>query len=338
MSPSPSRMAHSEAQESLVEKAADLAATAALLQIGAELGVDQVLDADDAFDIDELVRLTGLPAPGLREYMTALAAAGLVVETGTAGQYRPADDYPDRRYEAGYVSWSVGANYPLIEHAGSFLLDPVAAGRLHPRDGRRVAVSSRWVGQRGFYQGAFEYVHASGARRVADLGAGAAGLLIKLLLQDPDRTGVALDISGAACAAAREASARSGVADRLEVTERSVESLVDDASPIEGADAIQAFFVMHDVVRDDAVFQKVLSVCREGLAPGGFMAIVDAVSYAPGTERKFSALFTYLHSQFMGIALPAEHEWLEKFRAAGFSSVTCLPQPMPGSRLFIATK
>ncbi|GGK29858.1 hypothetical protein GCM10011583_72200 [Streptomyces camponoticapitis] len=42
MSPSPSRMAHSEAQESMVGKASDLAATAALLQIGAELGVDQV--------------------------------------------------------------------------------------------------------------------------------------------------------------------------------------------------------------------------------------------------------------------------------------------------------
>ncbi|GGK29925.1 methyltransferase type 12 [Streptomyces camponoticapitis] len=324
--------------ESPLDRAADIAATAALLQIGAELGVDQMLDVGAVFGINELARHTDLPAPGLKEYLTALVAAGLVVETGAAGQYRPADDYADRRYEAGYVSWSVGANYPFIENARSFLSDRDGAGRVHHRDGRRVAVSSRWVGERGFYQGVYEHVRASGARRITDLGAGAGRLLIKLLLEDPARTGVALDISGAACAAAKEAAVQAGVEDRLEVTERPIESLMDDLSPVDGADAVQACFVMHDVVEDDTVFRKVLAGCREGLAPGGCMAVVDAVSYAPGTERKFSALFTYLHANFMDIRLPAEREWLQKFEAAGFSSVTSVPQPMPGSRLFIAAK
>ncbi|MQY11306.1 Phenylpyruvate C(3)-methyltransferase [Streptomyces sp. RB5] len=322
-----------------MKRAADIAAVAVLLQIGAELGADQVLDAGQAFDAAELARVTGLPQHGMAEYLTALSAAGLVAETGAPGEYRPADDYAQRRYEAGYVSWSMSANYPFVEHARAFLTDPAAAAKAHHRDGRRVAVSSKWVGERDFYPGVFEHVNASGARKVTDLGAGAGGLLIKLLRQDPERHGVALDLSGAACAAAREASVAAGVEERLEVVERPIESLIEDRSPVEGAEAIQACFVMHDVVEDDAVFQGVLGACRDGLAPGGFMAVCDAVRYAPDeTERRFSALFTYLHANFMDIRLPTEAAWLEKFETAGFSSVKCLPQPMPGARLFIATK
>ncbi|WP_153450266.1 class I SAM-dependent methyltransferase [Streptomyces smaragdinus] len=331
-------MSTSSSYEPAARGAADLAAVAVLLQIGAELGVDRFLDSGDGFTAGQAADAAGLPAGGVEEYLRALVAADLAV-ADAAGRYRAAADYADRRYEAGYVSWAMSANYPFVEHARSFLTDPAGAAGAHPRDGRRVAVSSRWVGERAFYPGVFEYVSESGARRITDLGAGAGGLLIRLLLQDPARSGVALDISSAACDAAREAAARAGVADRLEVTERPIESLVEDPGPVDGAEAVQACFVMHDVVADEPLFAKLLGTCREALAPGGFLAVVDAVSYAPDpAERRFSALFTYLHANFMDIALPAEEQWLEKFRAAGFSSVRCLPQPMPGSRLFVAAK
>ena len=67
--------------------------------------------------------------------------------------------------------------------------------------------------------------------------------------------------------------------------------------------------------------------------------LVDAVSYAPRPrEQRFSALFTYLHADFMGIRLPSEQEWEDKFRAAGFAKVQCVPQVFPGGRLFVAFK
>ncbi|TDC86429.1 class I SAM-dependent methyltransferase [Actinomadura sp. 7K507] len=326
-------------RHSSLERAADLAAVAALLQIGVELGVDQVLDSGAAFQVGDLTKHSGLPEPGLREYLRAMTAAGLVVEADAAGWYEVAEDYPERRYEAGYVSWAMNANHPFLHNARSFFADADAAERTHRRDGRRVAVSTRWMGERGFYPAIVERVSAAGALRVADLGAGAGALLVQLLLKDTARTGVALDISAAACAASREAAAEAGVGDRLEVVEGSIESLVDDPGPIKGAEVIQACFVMHDLLQDDAMSSSVLRSCREALAPNGFMAVADAVAYAAEpSERKFSALFTHLHANFMNVRLPEEEEWMAKFRAAGFSAVECIPLTLPGGRLFVATK
>ncbi|MEU6074081.1 class I SAM-dependent methyltransferase [Micromonospora sp. NPDC047074] len=326
-------------RHSTLDDAADLAGVAALLQIGAEIGVDRLLDSGGTFSAAELAGVADLPQAGVNDYLAALVAAGLVVGTEVPGRFRAADDYPDRRYAAGYVSWAMSANGPFLANAREFLTDRDAAARLHRRDGRRVAVSSRWIGERAFYPPIVDRVAAAGALRVADLGAGAGGLLIRLLGQDPARTGVALDSSGAACAAAREAAAAAGVDDRLQVVERTVESLADDPGPVEGANAVLACFVMHDIVADEAVAKAVLGACRDALAPGGFMAVADAISYAPDpAERRFSALFTYLHATFMSVALPPERQWLDTFRAAGFSRTECVPLGVPGGRLFVAVK
>ncbi|MFF1413409.1 class I SAM-dependent methyltransferase [Streptomyces sp. NPDC058289] len=325
--------------DSAREVGADYAAVAALLQIGAEIGVDQVLDSGRTFGVADLAEVTGLSQERLGAFVHALSAAGLLAAEDGNGLYRASDDYADWRHQVGYLSWSLTANSPFLQNARAFLSDSETAADTYQRDGRRVAVSSRWIGDRTFYPAVVERVVAAGAKHVVDLGAGAAGLLIDLLVQDDSRTGVALDLSSGACAAAREDAARAGVDGRLQVVERSVESLIDDPSPLEGADVIQACFVMHDVLQDEAAFDDVLRTCHKALAPGGVLAVVDAVSYGQEErERKFSALFTYLHSDFMGINLPTADQWVEKFRSAGFSDVDCTSQVMPGGRLFLATK
>ncbi|WP_435208430.1 class I SAM-dependent methyltransferase [Streptomyces sp. bgisy034] len=321
------------------QSAADVAAVAALLQIGAELRVDHVLESGGTFSAAELAELSEIPDRGAAEYVDALAAAGLVTEAETGGRFQASADYADWKHAAGYLSWAMNANGPFIENARDFLVDRDSTAKRHRRDGRRVAVSSRWIGERTFYPAVIDRVVAAGAQHVADLGAGAAGLLIKLLQQDSARTGLALDISAAACSAAREAAIRDGVSERLEVVERSIESLIEDADPIDGANAIVACFVLHDIVRDHALFEGVLRNCRSALAPGGQLIVADAVSYAQGDrERKFSALFTYLHANFMEVQLPSEKEWQDKFHAAGFSQLETLPEVLPGGRVFVATK
>lgn len=321
------------------EVGADYAAVAALLQIGAEIGADQVLDSGRTFSLTELAGATGLPTQSLEDYLHALTSAGLATAENGTDRYRASDDYADWRHEVGYLSWALTANSPFLQNAREFLSGSDTAADTYRRDGRRVAVSSRWIGDRAFYPAVVEQVVAADAKHVVDLGAGAAGLLIDLLGQDEQRTGVALDLSGAACAAAREDAGRAGVADRLRVVERPVESLVEDPGPLEGADVIQACFVMHDVLQNESVFEDVLRTCRKALAPGGVLAVVDAVSYGQDErERKFSALFTYLHANFMDVRLPTADQWVEKFRSAGFSDVACVSDVMPGSRLFVATK
>ncbi|WP_214103825.1 class I SAM-dependent methyltransferase [Acrocarpospora catenulata] len=321
------------------EIAADLAAVAALMEIADNLGIFHLLTPGATVSAAELAGAAELPEHGVTSFLEALVAAGLLEWTESPRRFRVSDDFADRTYEAGYLSWSLGANRPFIEHAAEFLRDPVGAAAAHRRNGRHVAVSSRWIGAKGFYPAAIDTIVAVAPRRIVDLGAGAAGLLIDLLGRLPEATGVALDLSGDACREAGRRAAEAGLAERLEVVERSVESLAQDPSPVRGADVIHAGFVFHDVIQDADVFDLVLKNCHEAMRPGGIMAITDAVPYAPDErERRFSALFTYLHASSMGVRLPSEEEWLDRFTAAGFAQAECRAHRFPTGRLFVATK
>ncbi|MFI6642986.1 class I SAM-dependent methyltransferase [Streptomyces sp. NPDC050504] len=318
--------------------AADLAAYAALLEIAEDLGLSSLLDRGEPFTPGEAATAADVPERSAVLFLDALVSAGLLERDGGSAAYVPVAELAERRYEAGYLSWALNANRPYIDNAALFLRDPEGAGARYQRDGRRVAVSSRWIGSYGFYPGAIEEITDRKPRRVADLGAGAGGLLIHLLTALPGSTGVALDLSAAACEEAERAAGPAGVAERLRVVHRSIESLVDDPEPVRGADVIHAGFVLHDVVGRREVIDGILGTCRESLAPGGALVVTDAVPYADGPgERGFSALFTYLHASSMDVRLPSTDDWLAAFRRAGFAEVRGTPLPMPGSRKFVAT-
>ncbi|WSQ12840.1 methyltransferase [Streptomyces sp. NBC_01231] len=319
------------------QTAAGLAADTALLEIAEGLGLSAVLDRGAPFTLREATEAAGVPEAGAAAFLDALVHAGLVERGADPQAFVPCPDLADRRYAAGYLSWSLNANRPYIDHAPEFLRDPVAAGARYRRDGRRVAVSSRWIGSYGFYPGVVSEITGREPRRVVDLGAGAGGLLIHLLTALPDSTALALDLSAAACDEAAEAARRAGVGDRLRVVNRSIESLVEDDSPLRGADVVHAGFVLHDVTGRPDVLDGVLGACRASLADGGCLVVTDAVPHAADAGgRGFSTLFTYLHASSMDVRLPPEQEWRAAFRRAGFTGVTCTPLPMPGSRMFVA--
>ena len=321
----------------LLEPAADLAAEAALLEIAEEIGVSGLLDAGTDFSAAELAAAAAAPAGPVTAFLEALLAADLVRRTADPDRFRACDDLADRRYRAGYLSWALTANRPYLTHAAEFLHDPAAAAGKYQRDGRWVALSSRWVGVQGFYGSAVGEILAHRPKRIVDLGAGAGGLLIQLLRALPDSTAVAVDLSAAACAEAERAASRAGVADRLRVLNRPIQSLVADPSPAEGADVIHAGFVLHDVAGEPGMLDGVLRAGRGSLAGGGRVVVTDAVPYvADRRERAFSALFSYLHAACMGVRLPTEAEWSAAFRRAGFTDVSCVPLRLPGSRMFVA--
>lgn len=320
------------------ETAADLAAVAALLEIAEELGVSPLLDQAEPFTLDDLADAGGMSGDGATGFVEALCASGLVERTGDPRKFVPCSDLAERRYESGYLSWSLNANRPFIEHAPEFFRDPTGAAERFQRDGRRVAVSSRWVGSMGFYPAAFSTIVECRPGRITDLGAGAGALVINVLRRLPASSGVVLDMSAGACEEAIRAATRTGVADRFQVVNARIESLMDDPSPVDGADLVHAGFVMHDVYGDRDALDGVLRSCRTAMAPGGRMIVTDAIPYASDPrERRFSALFTYLHAAFMAVRLPTQAQWQEAFRAAGFADVTCAEHRMPGARMFVAT-
>ena len=319
------------------EIAADLAANAALLEMAEGLGLSALLDREAPFTLAEAATAADISEAAAASFLQALLCAGLIEQGADATRFTPCPNLADRRYEAGYLSWSLNANRPYIDHAAEFLREPEATAGQYQRDGRRVAVSSRWVGSFGFYPGVISEIISRKPQRIVDLGAGAGGLLIHLLKELPDSTGVALDMNAAACEEAERAARRADLQDRLTVVNRTVESLIDDPGPVRGAGVVHAGFVFHDVGANPDVFDRVLRTCRESLADDGCIIATDAVSYADNPrERAFSALFTYLHSSSMGVRLPSEDKWYAAFQQAGFSNVTSTPLRMPGSRMFVA--
>jgi predicted O-methyltransferase YrrM len=320
------------------EIAADLAANAALLEMAEGLGLSVILDRAAPFTVAEAAAAADISENAVLSFLQALASAGLVEQGADEQHFTSCPNMADLRYEAGYLSWSLNANRPYIDHAPEFLRQPEEAGGQYQREGRRVAVSSRWVGSFGFYPGVISEIVSRKPQRIVDLGAGAAGLLIHLLKELPDSTGLALDMNAAACEEAERAARRADLQDRLTVVNRTVESLVDDPAPVLGAGVVHAGFVFHDVSTKPELFDRVLRTCRESLADDGCVIATDAVAYADNPrERAFSALFTYLHASSMGVRLPSEDGWLATFLQAGFSNVTSTPLRMPGARMFVSS-
>lgn len=323
------------------ETAADIAGAAALLEIGDRLGILAHLEARGALTPDDLVTATGLPEAGVAAYLEAMSAAGLLTQDATPGLVRLCADYQDVRYEAGYSSWALNANRPFIENAELFLRSPEEARRTVHRDGRQVAVASEWMGSEGgFYAAALGTILKSDPKHVVDLGAGTARLLIEILKQVPTATATALDLSGEACVEARKAADLSGVGDRLRVVERSIQSVATDPEPLAGADVIHAGFVFHDMMpEEEDVADAVLANCHASLRDGGIMALTEAVPYVPNPrERRFSAIVTYFHRQYMGRRLLSVEEWTKKLTVAGFADVRVITPRFPTGRVFVATK
>jgi SAM-dependent methyltransferase len=317
---------------------ADCAASAAFLELGERLGVLEHLVPGKDISATELAAAANLPEPRVRAYLDALVAAALL-QRSPEGHYRTAPDFAFQRYGAGYLSWALNANRPFIECGREFFADPATARAVHQRDGRQVAVSSEWMGSLGFYPPLLGAILDARPRRIADLGAGSGALVIDVLGVLPECTGVALDLASGACAAAREAARRAGVASRLTVVERSIQSVADDPAVLDGADVISAGFVFHDMMpEEEDVADAVLANCRRSLRPGGFMAITEAVPYAGnGRERRFSALVSYYHTEFMGRRLLDESQWAAKLAQAGFGGLRVIQPPFPTGRLFIAS-
>lgn len=325
---------------SIEEVAADMAAVAALLEIADRLGVIYLLERGQPFSLAELAAAAEVPQDGAAQYIEALLAAAVITPVGAPGIYRAADDFDRRRHESGYLSWALNANRPFIEHAAEFMRSPVSARARYRREGLQVAVSSQWMGSHAFYPAALSTILDAAPRHAVDLGAGTGRLLIEILLALPGSTAVALDIDHGACVEAANASRKAGVEDRLRVVERPIQSVADDPSPVEGADVVHAGFVFHDLLPDEEqVADAVLANCRDALRPGGIMAITDAVPYAPDErERRFGAIVTYYHKQFMGRRLLDEKQWQDKLSSAGFSDVKCIQHRFPSGRLFVAYK
>jgi ubiquinone/menaquinone biosynthesis C-methylase UbiE len=319
-----------------------LAGKAVLLEIGARLGALDPLLSQRAVSIAEAAAASGVDAEFLGAFYCALTHAGLAQAGGRdangAVAYSASPDMEKAINETGYVLWSVMSCAPLIENAESFMRDLPASIRKYPRHGDHVARTSKWMGERDFYPQAERAILSSNPKKLVDLGSGTCGLLIRCLRQLPEAKAVGIDRNAAACAKARVAVDNAGMAGRINVVEASIQSLVQNPSPIEGAEVIHAGFVFHELLPDEeATLDALLRTFREK-APRAKVVIVDAVPYgAVGGEEAFSAAYTFLHTHFMAQRLLTEEEWKGKLAAAGYRTIDVARLAISGGRIFAAS-
>jgi hypothetical protein len=320
--------------------ASAFAGAAVLFELAEEYGVFDYLREAPLMDAASMAAASGFSPVLMERYLRALTTAGLVETAATedgAGMtslYRRSPIFNDMVNGTGYLSWSLRACGPLIDHAREYAADWERAANLYPRNGKLVARTSRWIGERSFYPQSEQAILALQPARIIDLGAGSAGLLIRCLSQMPeDTTGTAVDISPAACEHAREEIALAGLSDRISVICAPVQDVDAYRAQLEAADLVHAGFVLHDVLHEHPEgFHEVLRAARHAT-----FLLVEAVPYvASDREKEFSAAFSFLHEAFMGLDLQTEAQWRGHFAGAGYEAVKIEPLGMPGARLIVA--
>ena len=321
--------------------APSLAGVAILLEIGAEYKVIDLLRNQGPITVLSAARESQLSESVIARYFEAMASAGLLVRDASDQSgltYRGSQLLPKAIHDVGYLSWGLRACQPLIENARKFATDGISAQETCQRDGHLIARTSQWMGEQSFYPQAEQAILSLRPKKFVDLGCGSARLLIRILQQIPEATGVGVDMSAKACADARKAATQAGVADRLEIIESPIQTLAVDPGPLKGAEVIHAGFVFHDLMPDEAKTLDALLAACAAASSKATLIVVDAVPFAKGDpERMFSAAFSYLHHGFMGRQLQSEVAWSERLAGAGFKKTEVQKLGIPGGRLFAAT-
>ena len=290
------------------------------LAAAAELNVAEQL-VDGPRTADEIAGTMGAHAPSLYRLMRALAAVGLLTH----------DD--DDRFALTAAGQLLRSDAP-----GSFRAMAILLGRLWHHTAWASLAHSVRTGQSAFLKvygvPHFEWLQAnpeegaifneamtsltavageavtqaydfSGIDKVADIGGGHGLFLSKILKANPGTNGILFDLPHVA-AGARKLLDDAGLSARCEV-------LCGDffTSVPAGCDAYLLKHVLHDW--DDARCEVILTRCRDAMAPGGRLLVVEMVVPPPGvasfarlidlemlaissngkerTEREFAGLF-----------------------------------------------
>lgn len=160
----------------------------------------------------------------------------------------------------------------------STLLPALRGELLYGRDFVRaddMVARGSYIATRANYPWIVEELSSLGVEVVADLGCGAAQILIDLCHQCPKLRAVGIDISPAAVAEARKTVAGAGLGDRIRILEDDITRPDEYASEIGDVEAFNAAFVLHEFLRDgeEAVTEILRKMKR--LFPGRYLVLTE---------------------------------------------------------------
>ncbi len=139
---------------------------------------------------------------------------------------------------------------PVVQRAGDLVTGRAVYGTDVRRSNGPLSRHCGTVFAKYYTPIVLEAMRDRGAKRILDLGCGAGQLLVDVCLNDPEITGVGLDIAPAAVETARDLARRHGLEHRLEFV---VADAFDPATwpPVcSGAEIITSIGVLHEHFRD----------------------------------------------------------------------------------------
>jgi hypothetical protein len=304
--------------------------------VAAGLGLPDHM-GDKACTPEELASACGAHAPSLRRLLRLLAGAGLVA-SDPSGRYRltpvgaclrsdhPASMAPLYRMLDGpilRVALEVGHTVRTGEPADQVVLGDEVFEYLakHPADGE--IFNEAMTGFRRQFTGpilmAYDF---SGFSTLVDVGGGHGFFLASVLLANPGTSCVIFD-QPHVVVGARAAMADFGVADRATVVGG------DFFEAVPEGDGYVLSWIIHDW--DDERALTILRNCRQSIAPGGRLLLIEAVVPA-GDEPHFAKVLDAVLMTMGGVER-TEAEYADLLARAGFRLERVVPTMAPLSVL-----
>jgi SAM-dependent methyltransferase len=174
-------------------------------------------------------------------------------------------------------------------------------------------------------------MHAGNAKQILDLGCGSGRLLLDACLQDPDITGVGLDIAPDAIEFARELAREHGLEERLSFVVADAFDPAGWPDVCKQADLISAVGVLHEHLRDgqDAVV-RILDAYATMLRGDRMMLIGEPEPHFDDKENDSDFLLVHM---LTAQGLPAARDvWLDIFDRSRLTCRRILTRATAGPR------
>ncbi|MGP4001159.1 methyltransferase domain-containing protein [Streptomyces sp. 8N706] len=177
-----------------------------------------------------------------------------------------------------------------------------------------------------------EAMAGRGAKRILDLGCGAGQLLIDVCLNDPDVTGVGLDIAPAAVEVAREQARRHGLEDRLQFVVGDAFAPTDWPDVCGGVEVISGIGVLHEHFRDgDQAVVEILDAYAEVLTGKKMLLIGEPEPYYD--DRENDSDFFLMHV-LTDQGFPVDRsDWADVFERSKLTCRRVLTRATAGPRM-----
>jgi histidinol-phosphate aminotransferase len=239
--------------------------------------------------------------------------------------------------QRGYFIWSVGGHRDIWASLAQLTDGRAQYGHDVLRDTSRVAVGSSEA-DRLLMRPIQDQVCATiEFDSVADLGCGDGSRLIRICEGAPDRRGLGIDISPAACELATRKVARAGLADRAQIVQADIRDTIGHRT-FPGIQLVMSIFMLHDLFAATTDHPGLIRLLRDTFPDARYFLLADTTTqpaYRPDQQLPIFSLGFELAHSFMDVSLQTRESYEAAFAAGGLKILQSVPFGAPSTWLFL---